>query len=203
MTINYPLALPSSPAPARFTINQTSFSALTQSPFSASQQVQALPGQLWSFSVEFPPMNDTQARDFFGTLAQLKGRYGTFLFGDPRWTAPRGDWGAAPLVNGPGQSGQTLAVSGLPGSAIVRAGDYFQTGSGATARLHMVTVDATANGSGEVTLDIWPRLRATPVDSSAIVTARPKGVFRLSSSNVARTWEPFRWGLNLEMVEAV
>ena len=202
MTVTYPLTLPPNPAPSRFTINQTSFSSVTQSPWSATQQIQLLTGQTWSISVGYPPMSDDQARNFQGILAALNGRFGTFLFGDPKWKTPRGNWGAAPLVNGAAQVGQTLAVDGLPASAVIRAGDYFQLGSGSSSRLHMVTQDATAV-AGAVTLDIWPRLRASPADNDPITVTNPKGVFRLSNPNVSRSWEVFRHGLSLEMLEAL
>lgn len=202
MTITYPITFPLNPAPSRFVINQASFSALTQSPFSAAQQVQLMTGQLWSISVDYPPMNDDQARNFAGILASLNGRFGTFLFGDPRWKTPRGNWGTAPTVNGGSQTGQNLNVNGLPSSAVIRAGDYFQLGSGSSSRLHMVTADATAV-AGAVSLDIWPRLRSSPANADPITTASPKGVFRLSSPNVARTFEPWRWGISLEMLEAL
>ncbi len=203
MTITYPITLPLNPAPSRFTLNATSFSSMTQSPFSAAQQVQLLQGQLWSFSVDYPPMSEDQARNWFGTLSQLNGRFGTFLFGDPRWKSPRGNWAGAPVVNGASQVGQILNMSGFAASAIVRAGDYFQIGSGSSAKLHVVTQDVVAGGGGLAALDIWPRLRASPSNGSALVTASPKGVFRMSSPNLSRSWEPFRHGLSFEMVEAL
>ena len=203
MSIIFPISLPSVPAPSRFTINASSFSAMTQSPYSAAQQVQLNQGQLWSFTVDYPPMSDQQAREWFSRLAHLNGRFGTFLFGDPRGKTPRGTWAGAAVVNGAGQSGQNLNVSGLTPGATMLAGDYFQLGSGASTKLHMVTVDVTADGSGLAALDIWPRLRSAPLDLAAIITATPQGLFRLSAPNIARSWEPFRHGISIEMVEAL
>lgn len=203
MTIAYPIALPSSPAPRRFTQSETSFSSMTSSPWSGSQQVQLNQGQLWAFSIELPPMSEDQARNWSGIMAQLNGRFGTFLYGDPKWKTPRGNWAGAPLVNGGSQSGQALNISGLSAGAVVRAGDYFQLGSGASARLHKVTADAVADGAGAASLDIWPRLRSSPQDLDALVTSVPQGVFRLASSTLARSWEPFHHGYSFDMVEAL
>lgn len=202
MTISYPLTLPARPSPSRFKIVQASFSAITQSPWTASQQAQLNQGQLWSIEADYPPMGEDDARNWAGTLAALNGRFGTFLFGDPKWKAPRGNWGAAPTVNGAGQSGQSLAVNNLPSSGVIRAGDLFQLGTGSTSRLYMVTQDATAS-SGAATLDIWPRLRSAPSSGAAIVTARPQSVFRLSAPAVERSFEPFRFGFSLSMLEAL
>ena len=202
MTITYPITLPNKPAPARFSVNLTSNSGMTQSPWSAAQQVQLNTGQLWSFTAEYPPMSDDQARNWWGVLAGLNGRYGTFLFGDPRWKSPRGNWGTTTVVSGASQTGQTLLVSGLPSAGIVRAGDYFQLGSGSASQLYVLTADATA-AAGIATLDIWPRLRTSPADATALSVTNTVGVFRLSTPNIARSWEPFRHGLALEMVEAL
>ena len=203
MAITYPLTLPSYPAPSRFTIEPASFSALTQSPWTASQQVQLNQGQMWTIGIDLPPMNEGAARNWFGTLLALRGQFGTVLYGPPTMKAPRGNWGAAPVVNAGGQTGQILAVAGLPASAVIRAGDFFQLGSGSSARLYHVTQDATADGSGNVTLDIWPRLRTSPAASSAIITSSPVGIFRLASPSISLSWEPFRYGLSLQLVEAV
>lgn len=204
MAITYPLTLPNRPAPSRFSIDAASLSAVTQSPWSAGQQVQLNQGQLWTISADFPPMDEGSARNWFSTLVSLRGRYGTFLYGPPTMKAPRGNWGSAPVVNGSTQSGQTLAVGGLPASAVIRAGDYFQLGSGLTSRLYMVTQDAVADGSGLATLDIWPRLRFATVDGEAITTASPRSLFRLGAPNVALAWQPFRYeGISLQMIEAV
>lgn len=200
MTITYPISLPLNPAPSSFNIDGPSFTAISRSPWSGSQQVQQNQGQFWTFSVQYPPMSDDQARNWFGILAGLKGSFGTFLFGDPLWKKPRGNWGSAPLVNGAGQTGATLAVDGLPSSAVIRAGDYLQLGSGSSSRLHVVTQDVTAV-AGAATLDIWPSLRSSPADNSAIVVNSPKSVFRLAKPNLAKSWEPFRHGFALEMIE--
>lgn len=202
MAITYPITLPSTPAPSRFSVIETTGVSLTQSPWSFSQQVQLNQGQAWAFSVELPPMNDDQARNWSGIMAQLNGRFGTFMFGDPKWKAPRGSWGGA-LVNGGAQVGQTLLLRGFVAGAIGRAGDYFQLGVGATARLHKATKDFTADGAGLATVEIWPRLRASPADGDPLIVASPQGVFRLTSGSLSRSWEPFRHGYSFDMMEAL
>lgn len=203
MAVVYPLTLPVNPAPISCTVTQASFTSSTMSPWSGTQQVQVNPGQLWGFSVAYPPMGDDAARNWFGILSALNGRLGTVLFGDPRFKAPRGNWGAGAVVSGAGQTGQALAVSGLPASAVIRAGDYFQLGTGSGSRLYVVTQDVTASAGGAATLDIWPRLRLSPANAAPIVTTRAVGVFRLTQPTVSRTFEVFRHGFSLELQEAL
>lgn len=203
MAITYPIILPQKPAPRSFTVQETSFVALTSSPWSGSQQAQLNQGQIWAFSIELPPMSEDQARNWSGIMGQLNGRFGTFLFGDPKWKAPRGDWAGAPVVDTAGQTGQTLQMRGFTAGAVGRAGDYFQIGSGASAKLHKVTQDFTADGTGAASIEIWPRIRTSPVDGDSLITVSPQGVFRLASSTIARSWEPFRHGYSFDMVEAL
>lgn len=135
-----------------------------------------------------PPMTRAEAEEWFSFLVKLNGQYGTFLLGDPH-AAPRGSAASTPgtpVVNGASQVGSTLAVDGLPASATgyLKAGDYIQLGSGATARLHKVLNDVDTNGSGEATLDIWPDLRSSPDDDSAVVVSDAVGNFRLSTNEI-------------------
>ncbi len=203
MSITYPLTFPNRPAPSHFSIEPASFSAMTQSAWTASQQVQLNQGQMWTISVDYPPMSENDARDWLATLLAMRGQYGTVLFGNPKMKSPRGNWGSAPTVDGAGQSGQQLAVGGLPANAIIRAGDFFQLGDDASAKLHTVVQDATANGSGAVTLDVWPRLRTIPGNGDAITVSSPRGLFRLASPSFSLQFEPFRYGLSLQLIEAV
>lgn len=203
MAISYPISLPSSPGPRSFELTATTFAALTASPWTGSQQAQLNQGQMWGFSVELPPMSDADARAWFGALLQLNGQYGTFLYGDKKWTAPRGTWAGSPVVDGNSQSGQTLAMRGFSAAATVKTGDFFQHGEGSDTHLYMVTADGTADGSGDLSMEIWPRLRNEPIDGDTLVTSSPKGLFRMANPVVTRSWEPFRNGLTFQMVEAL
>ena len=132
-------------------------------------------------------MNRENAEEWVAFLMKLYGQKGTFLLGDPLGGTARGSASSAagtPVVNGASQTGGTLAIDGLPASATgyLKAGDYIQLGSAATAQLYKVLNDADSNGSGEATLDIWPNLRSSPADGSTVVVANAKGVFRLASN---------------------
>lgn len=203
MTITYPIDLPSSPRPSGYTLNGISSSALTQSPFSGSQQIQLMQSELWTFSLSLPPMNSTQAREWFASMKSLKGRYGTFYWGDPRWTAPVGTWAGTPVVDGASQTGYVLNIRGLDTGATIKAGDMIQIGTDSSRRLHIVTVDAVENGSGGAAVDIWPALREATTDGISIVTSSPKGVFRLSTNAASLSWQPFKYGMELEIMEAL
>lgn len=158
---------------------------------------------MWRFSIELPPMSERQARAWQAALLSLDGMAGTFMFGDPTRPLPYGTWEGQPSVNGTGQTGKTLAVTGFTPGATVFAGDYFQISTGAFARLHVVTQDAVANGSGQATLDIWPAHRSPPGSGDPIRSRHAQGVFRQVSGDVAISWEPFVYGMSFEVEEAI
>lgn len=182
MAITFPISLPSTPAPAEISIKPRSIVAVAASPFTGSQQVYKHQGQFWQADVTMPRMTRAMAAPWIAALLQLNGREGTFRLGDPAMTAPLGVATGTPLVKGAGQAGQSLITDGWTAgvTGILKQGDYIEVAS----RLYMVMVDADSDGSGNATLDIWPRLRAPTVDNEAITTQNCKGIFRLTSNEM-------------------
>ena len=88
------------------------------------------------------------------------------------------------MVNGASQTGGTLNIDGCTASQTgwLKAGDYIQLGTAGTATLHKVLADADSNGSGEVSLDIWPYIRTAPSDNASVVVTNTVGRFRLASN---------------------
>jgi hypothetical protein len=179
------------------------------SPFTLSSQVYLHQGQIWSGEVKFPPLNRAQASEVLSFLAQLKGKYGTFLYGDPDYLAlgPRGVGGGTPLVAGTSQTGNTLDVDGFPAlTTVYKKYDYFSLGSGTTQRLYMLTEDAITDSSGAVTLTFEPNLRISPSDNDPLTFTGAKGAMSLSTnitewdaneSNIYEISIPFKEALRI------
>lgn len=203
MTYAYPLSLPAWPPPRRVAMSPYSAVAVVRSPFSLAGQAQDWGGKIWQADVDLPPMQVAEAAAWRAFKLKLNGRAGTFLMGDPAYAGPRGTMAGTPVVDGAGQSGQSLAIRGLTPSAtsVLLAGDYLQLGTGATSRLHMNLTDADADGAGEAELDLWPDLRESPADGAAIVTAEPVGVWRMADAAMAWDAEPLVWGFSFSCVE--
>lgn len=184
MAITYPLALPTTVKPAQIQIYASDVVAMSLSPFTMQQQVQAHQGSLWRADITLPPMDRNEGDPWKAFLLALGGRLGTFTMGDPRGTAPRGIATGTPLVKGAGQTGQSLITDGwtINITGILKAGDYLQIGS----YLYVNLNDANSNGTGDATLDIWPRLRSSPSDNAAITVKSAKGLWRLTSNE--RSW---------------
>ena len=186
MAISYPISLPAAFGVARITLRANSTVGESVSPFSAEQQIYVHQGQWWEADVQLPPMRSrADAEEVLAAFLSLRGKEGSFLLAAPNATA-RGSAGGTPVVDGAGQSGLTLAVRGGPLSTTdwLKAGDWIQLGSGSSTRLHKVLVDADTDGSGETSLEIWPRLRSSPADGATLTVANCKGLFQLSSNAI-------------------
>lgn len=372
MAITYPLNTPTNIGIANITLMAENAVAVSQSPFTFTQQVVAHPGQRWAASVSLPPMKRVDAENWIAFLLSLKGQVGTFLLGDPNAVNPQGSYldrknlftkteftsgltdapsraglvtattfpyftsntglafghdgvttsfayksnfstvsgttytisvfvvmtdgnaptfgnatGAsalnsfalvlagvpvnpltytiqslgsnvyrvsgtvtvgsassnnglvkyatnnnrtfsvsgyqveasstvtsyqsilttyAPLVNGASQTGGSLNIDGLSPNqtSVLLPGDYIQLGSGSSTQLYKVLTTTTTNASGQATVDIWPNLRSSPADNSAVTIINTKGRFRLKD-NVTQ-WginEISSYGITFDCVEAL
>lgn len=191
MSIVYPLALPTATGIAAVRLIPRAVVAVGASPYTLQQQVQEHPGQAWQAEITLPPMKRAEADAWTSFFLKLNGRRGTFLLGDPAAATPRGTVAGTPVVDGAHAVRlKTLALRGITVGTTLLAGDYVQVGSGATARLHKNLNDATADGAGKMTLDIWPSLREALADGAAVVTASTVGLFRLASNEMPWSTDP-------------
>jgi hypothetical protein len=183
MALTYPLSMPATRAPRRMRIDMDSVVGVQPAPLTLEQTIYVWQGDVWHGMLEWGEMNRSDAAAVIAFLAALNGSEGTFLAGDPLAATPLGTWGGTPLLNGAHAAGiKTLTVDGFTAAATGKAGDYIQFGSGSTTRLHMVVQDFTADGSGQATLEIWPRLRAALADNTPVVKSATQGLWRLASN---------------------
>ena len=209
MTLSYPLSTPTNIGIANITLSAENAVAISQSPFTYQQQVVAHPGQRWAASISLPPMKRPDAEYWVAFLLSLKGQIGTFLLGDPNCVTAQGSASTTPgtpLVNGAGQTGDTLIIDGLPVSTTgyLLPGDYIQLGSSTTTQFYKVLTQVNTSVSGGATLDLWPNLRSSPANNATIIVANTKGRFRLKD-NVTQ-WginEISSYGITFDCVEAL
>lgn len=203
MTISYPLAHPTTPGFQRFSLSHTSVVGKVRSPFTLVTQVQEYQGQAWLADVTLPFLTRAQAEPWHAWLLALNGSVGTFLLGDPLATLPQGAATGTPLVNGGSQTGKILVTDGWNPSVtnILKAGDYIQIAN----RLYKIMQDVSSDGSGNASLDIFPRLRESPADNTSIVTVSPKGLFRLinNTNTVINSDEGQLYSFSFQAEEAI
>lgn len=146
----------------------------SNSPFTGRQQVQFWGGEWWEFEIEFSVTQGPDGRRLSAFFAALRGQLGTFTFRD-RFIRNPVDLGA-PLVDGAGQTGNTLVTDGW-GARGMSAGDFFSLGSGTSLRLHQLTVDVVPV-AGAATLAFVPALRSSPADNAALNVVNPGVLLR-------------------------
>ena len=186
MTITYPLAFPTATGVARLRGVYRSVVGVGESPFTFQKQTAEWDGQRIEYDITLPAMTRANAMAWEAFFLKLNGQAGTFLMGPPHETTNRGSFGGTPMVNGASQTGNTLAIDGASNGVTnwIRQGDWIQTGTGSTSRLRKQLDDANSDGSGNVSLTLWPAIRTALDDNAAIVTSAPKGIFRLASNEM-------------------
>lgn len=189
VSIPYPITPPaiSGIGPQDFTMSMMSVVGESVSPFTLGQQEYLWPGQMLTIEANLPPLTMTQAEQWIAFLGALFGKYGTFLMGDYNRATPQGPMSGSPVVNGSNQNGLNVlnirgAASGVANWGI--AGDYIQvTSPGNPQRIYKLLQNASTDGSGDATLQIFPNLRETLVDGLTIVKTNCAGTFRLQENS--------------------
>lgn len=204
MTITYPITLPGTPS--QVTLRGRSVVALARDPFTLQQQVHEHQGTLWEAEIQYPPMARADGEALAAALLSLHGMKGTFYLSDPAFAqhGALGTFTGMPLVNGASQTGYSLITDGWTNGITLKAGNYIQLGSAATTRLYKIVKDVTVDGSGNATLDLWPRLRESPGNNDAITISGCKGTFRLASNDISWLERPTPlYGISFMAIEAI
>lgn len=189
--MTYPLTFPEN-CVSMVVMSMQFVNSESQSPFTLEQQFYPWGAQQWVVDMTNTPVKDyTTAQDFIAFMLKLRGKYGTFLLGDPSYTTAQGAWSGTPVVDGSGQFGSTLLIRGASINITNYAvrGDYIQIGTGLNARLYKVLENANSDGSGDVSLTVAPDVRPNTADGAAIITTNPKGLFRSSSNEPSWSYD--------------
>lgn len=201
----YPINPPATPAPKAVRFNAQSIVSASRSPFTGQRQIYVFPSNWWQIQVTLPPMKrHPYAEAWIAFLISLNGMEGTFLMGDPLGknpggtTAPKG----SPHIAGAGQQGRLIATDGwTPSTWVMSQGDWIQIQNG----LYKITSgNVVSSGTGAASFEIWPRLKLSPPDNTAILITNTVGVFRLDSNSQGWGWsEPqIETGLTFTASEA-
>lgn len=190
MALSFPLSVPDYNDIQQMQIETFNAVSRSASPYTLSHQTQENSGVVRIFRFQLRPMFKEDANTWIAWLESLRGGSKTLLIGDPHNRSPQGSASTSPgtpLVAGASQTGAELDIDGCPANATgyLLAGDWIQLGSGVDARLYRVTATVSTNGSGAATVDIFPDLRTSPADNSAVTVSSTEGCFRLVEPRVA------------------
>jgi len=214
VSFSYPLTPPDT-SPARVTVRKQSSIGRGRSNYTGQGDVQVYDAQLNILDVSLPPQLDASYYSAWEVFfMKMNGGQGTCLFGLPLRSSARGIYSSGsdtPVVDSsaspaPNQDGdQVLVTTGwrISGTGLLLAGDAIQLGSGGSASVHQVLGDLSSDGSGNATVDIWPRLQRTPSNGAAITVTSPVGLFELSSNVAEFSVEPASvFGFSFSLIES-
>ncbi len=154
------------------------------------QTIQRL-GARFAVDVTLPPLEPKDAARFLAARMKARAESDTLTLAWPQaeiWSVI----GGAPVVNGAGQAGARLNISGLTAGQVIPAGRFFSFTAGGRSYLHVTTLEVTANGAGQVQLHVAPLLRATPPNGAALNFSAPI-VEGLLTGAVEWSLERLRW----------
>lgn len=200
--ITYPSAQ-GFPGFTAYTLKLMRASISLRSPYTGKRQSLNTAYALWAFKGTYSLTDTTNANLLKAFLVSLEGQANAFRLPLPEYTKPStGYAGAAGLVNGASQTGKALITDGWTAStAIFKAGDYFNLND----ELKMLTADATANGSGQVTLAFEPAIRTSPADNLALKIVNPT-ILLVSNLDDTASWDltpPILYQMALDCLECV
>lgn len=166
------IELPDWPGPAAADLALMDFGTLlTPSLGGPVQRVERM-GNRFRLAVTMPPMQaDKLGRQWVAAL--VRGKQEGARIDIPLGGFKPGPAGS-PVVDGAGQSGRSLAVTGASANYVVRDGQWFNHIDADGNRLTYMNVGETVlDASGQGVLTIEPMLRAEPGDGDALEFERP------------------------------
>ena len=165
--------------------------AVAESPFTLDTQVYTHQGARWEAEISLPPLTHAEAKSIEGFIVGLKGREGTFTFGNPLDTSTLSD----NTVSSAAIRAESFTLGS--GTAAVSAGTYFELNN----YLYCVTSDKAA---GATTLSFQPPLRSAVTSSLVVKYNLPATTWRMSANDVG--WsinEASIYGFSFSCVEAL
>lgn len=171
----------------------------------------------WEYRFPLVPHTYEEAEAWFGALARLAKMGNYFAARPPAFDPPeyvKKYWNGSawttgtsllgqPIINGAGQTGNTLNVSNLVvNETFLQKGDYFSVYGVTTAELKVVTADAETDSLGQTTVQFEPALRNPTNAGDSIEIIEPQAIFRLKSPNFVYNLAPNRiTSMTIEAVE--
>lgn len=139
----------------------------------------SVPGARWGWGVSFGEHPYSVRAKIEAFLARLNGSEHRVSMFDVARPVPTGTISLSGITAGTGaQFVESIALSGCGAGATLKAGDWLRlTLSNGLTQLVMCAADASADGSGNMTMEFRPALRWAVTAASAVVVDKPTGLF--------------------------
>lgn len=169
-------------------------------------QATEIAAPIWIVSLDIDRLPDSvDAGEWKSLLMRLRGQTNQLALWDHMRPVPTGTMrGTMVLDSDAAQGATSLVIDGDVGQAstTLLAGDLLGLGTGTTQQVVMVTEDATANGSGVITVNIEPPLRNAFSTGASVTWDKPKALFRRTNSDANWDYSTiYASGFGLDLIE--
>lgn len=161
-------------------------------------------GPLWEVQIVSPGMLEVESGEWQALIMQLRGQTNQLALWNHGRSAPRGTMRGTMTLNiAAAQGATTLSIIAATEAAkTLKAGDLLGLGAGVTQQVVMVMADATANGSGVISVTTEPPLRNARLIAATVTWDKPKALFRRKQSTASWDYENIvASGFGLELIE--
>ena len=165
-----------------FTSNRPNNTSYT---LSGKRSVKQFAAQYFSFSVQMPPMKQSDFQQFYAFLVKQKGSFEDFTFEYPLDNLGADKAETDILANGVQAIGDsTIAMDGFSVSTddVLKGGDLIKFSG--HDKVYMVTGDVNSNASSQATVSIEPPLQAALADNEAVTVNKPSLTVALVQDDV-------------------
>jgi len=196
-TYNFPSITPTSQT-FELVTNTSQF----QSPVSGAVQTLSRKGSYWKTRMTFRNLSGNDRAEMQAFIAKMDGQTHRMRLED--YGRVRNGAATSPqsvLVDGAGQTGSSIDLDGATASVtnFFKAGDYISFNN----ELHMVTADASSDGTGSLTVSIAPPIRKATDDNDAVQIFAPFGVFMMINNPRWNTESSYISSITIEAIEDV
>lgn len=167
-----------------------------------AQAVEIAP-PLWMVSVQAPSMMEADSGPWKSFLVKTRGKTTQVSIYDKNRPQPLGTYrGTITLQANAAQGATSVTLIGGGASQTLLAGDWLGIGSVTTQQLIMVTADATADGSGNITVSFESALRNAFTAGAAITLDKPTALFRRKDSSAGWDYaDSITSGFSMQFIE--
>ncbi|HEY0822338.1 MAG TPA: hypothetical protein VGD76_01015 [Ramlibacter sp.] len=170
---------PTTIEPVSFRLVMQTNQVVNADPFGGSEQVLDRLNDRWMVYMTLQQAHQDDAAEIEALVANFRGQVNTIDLWHFVRSTPRGTISGSPTVSGAHTAGAaTLAIQTSAG-ATVKKGDLVGVGG----LLLMSSGDATADGTGLLSMPLVNRLRTALSNGAAITLTKPTATFRLLSTS--------------------
>lgn len=158
---------------------------VAESPLSGDVQTLSMPGARWGWDITLSGASGDELASIEAFLVRLSGREHRVSLWDFKRPRPRGtcNTSGVTLNSTAAQFATTLSLAGCGASKTLLAGDWLGLSSG---QVVMVVADATANGSGVMSVEVRQMLRAQVSSGASVTLEKPTALYVRTDSNLAQ-----------------